>query len=205
MKACNTLNDLFGVQLRFRCYLCPIVCDLKKMYHSIKTTIKETHLRRIVYRNMDKRQEIETYGIDKVTFGDRPAAAIASVALRKTAEIHSDIDPEASKKIVNDSYVDDIVTGTENPDDYERITTNMTLILKRGNFQVKGYITAGDVSEEVLALLGSGEYGRVLGVQWDPKNDVFIVHVRINLSPKCKSGHIENDLTIELIPSIVNI
>ena len=100
MKGCNTLNDLFGVQLRFRCYLIPIVCDLRKMYNTIKTTPQETHVRRIVYRDLNPQNETETYGIDTVHFGDRPAATIASVALKKTAEIHNDIDPEASMKIV---------------------------------------------------------------------------------------------------------
>ena len=120
MKGCNTLNYLFGVQLRFRCYLVPIVCDLRKMYHTIKTTPQETHVRRIVYRDLNPNNEVETYGIDTVHFGDRPAATIASVALRKTAEIHSDIDPEASEKIVDDSYVDDITTGTEKPEEYDQ-------------------------------------------------------------------------------------
>ena len=205
MKGCNTLNDLFGVLLRYRCYRIPIVCDLRKMYHSIKTTPQETHVRRIVYRCLDQNAEIETYGIDTVHFGDRFAATIASVALPKTAEIHSDIDPEAAAKIINDSYVDDIVSSTEDQEQYERITTNMTTIMSKGGFHHKGFVTAGDISDEIIALLGSGDCTRVLGVKHDLRTDVFYVEVRVNVSPKSRSGHTETDLTIDQIPSIVTM
>ena len=201
MKGCNTLNDLFGVQLRFRCYPIPIVCDLRKMYHSIKTTKQETHVRRIVYRDLNKDNDIETYGIDTVNFGDRSAAAIASVALRKTAEIHCDIDPEPSEKIIDDNYVDDIVSGTETQEEYERITSNMTVIMSKGGFHHKGFTTAGDVAEETITLLGSGDCERVLGVKWDPKRDIFLIEVRINVTPK----NTPSNLTIEQILSIISI
>ena len=73
-------------------------------------------------------------------FRDRSAATIASVALQKTAEIHSNIDPEAAAKINNDSYVDDIVSGIEDQEQYERITTNMTTIMSKGRFHHKGFV-----------------------------------------------------------------
>ena len=43
-----------------------------------------------------------------VSFGDKPAGAIASLALRKTAEINSSVSPRAARMITDNSYVDDI-------------------------------------------------------------------------------------------------
>ena len=42
MKGPNTLNDLYCVQMRFRSYPVPLVCDIAKMYHSIKMTSMES-------------------------------------------------------------------------------------------------------------------------------------------------------------------
>ena len=56
----------------------------------------------------------------------------------------------------------------------------------KANFKVKGFVRSGDNSERSLSLLGTGELGRVLGVGWDPKKDVFSVIVKINLSKKRK-------------------
>ena len=85
-KGPKMFNDLFGVQLRFRSYLVAVVCDISKLYHSIKTTVNEKHLRRVKWRNLEQDQPMKTYGTNVVMFGDRPAAAIAGVALRKLSE-----------------------------------------------------------------------------------------------------------------------
>ena len=75
MKGPDTLNNLFGIQLKFRTYMYALVCDMSKMYHTIHTTEKEKHLRRVLYRR-NPTDEFTTYGITRAMFGDKPAAAI---------------------------------------------------------------------------------------------------------------------------------
>ena len=62
----------------------------------------------------------KTYGIDRVMFGDRPAAAISYVAIQETAEIYRYLNEVAADKIKNDTYVDDIVTGDESIETLEQ-------------------------------------------------------------------------------------
>ena len=66
MKGPNVLNDILGVQLRFRSYQIAVVSDIKKMYHSILTTTVERHLRRVKFRHFDSSKEIKTFGINTV-------------------------------------------------------------------------------------------------------------------------------------------
>ena len=205
MKGPNTLNDLFTIQLKFRCHIVPMILDIKKMYHSIKTTDQELHLRRIAYRDLDPSKPVETYGITRVNFGDRSAAAIASVALQKTAKLHENINKEAAQKIRDESFVDDVVTGGDNDEEFQSLKKHIPEILAKGNFHPKGITTVGDTTEESLALLGSGEYGRVLGIQWDPQNDILLVKVRINFSKKERKVRTGEDLSLKDIPSIVTI
>ena len=202
MKGPNTLIDLFGVQMRFRSYPVPLVCNIAKMYHSIKTTEVERHLRRVLWRDLDQNKPVETYGLETVMFGDRPAAAIATVAVQNTARIYEHINKKASEKIISDSYVDDVVTGEDDVESMELLKDGIETILARGGFKVKGFVTSGDVSEETLSLLGSRDFGRVHGIRWEPKNDVFLTKVRINLSKKYKSVRTERDLNLDEIPSI---
>ena len=70
---------------------------------------------------------------------------------------------------------------------------------------MKGWVMSGDTCKESLSLLGSGKIGRVLGLLWNPLLDLFFVHVRINLSRKVKGAHIEEDLTYEQIPRILEL
>ena len=194
MKGPNSLSDLFSIQLKFRTYQCALIGDIQKMYHSIQTTERERHLRRVLWRNMKTEQPIKTYGTETVTFGDKPAAAISAVAIQETAEAFKHIDKNAANKLKDEMYVDDIVTGDSNSKNVDVLKESIKEILSKGGFFVKGFVQSGDTSKENLALLGTGEVGRVLGICWNPEHDEFAVKVRINLSKKYTGARRESDL-----------
>ena len=149
---------------------------------------------------MESTADIKVFGIETVNFGDKPAAAIATIAVRKTAETYFDMNPEAAEKIINDSYVDDIATGVDKIEDVEPLKEAIQEILSRGGFPIKGFVSTGDKSEESLALLGTGDLGRVLGIGWEPERDIFKVRVRINFTRKSKTSSKERDLEYDEIP-----
>ena len=81
------LNDLYSTMLRFRQHSTRIAGDLKKMYNRIKLSEKDQDTQRFLWRNLDVTAKPVHYCLTSVTFGDRPSAAIASTALKKTAEM----------------------------------------------------------------------------------------------------------------------
>ena len=54
----------------------------------------------------------DTYVIQRDSFGDKPSATIATMALRKTAEMGSEQYPDAAKIVKHNTYMDDIIEGT---------------------------------------------------------------------------------------------
>ena len=50
--------------------------------------------------------------IQRVSFGDQPSATIATMALRKTAEMGSEQYPAAAKIVKDNTYMDDIIEST---------------------------------------------------------------------------------------------
>ena len=82
MKGPNSLQNFFGIQLRFRTHLYALCFDLSKMYHTVHTTELEKHLRRIIHNS-------KTYGFTRAMFGDKSAAAIASEAVRDSENLSS--------------------------------------------------------------------------------------------------------------------
>ena len=109
-KGPNSLNDMLAVMLRFRTYTVAFVYDLSKAYNTMRTGITERHLRRFVWRWSLSSPWID-FAIDRVHFGDVGAACQLEVSKKKVAEMGKHIDNEASKKIVEDSYVDDTPSG----------------------------------------------------------------------------------------------
>ena len=146
--------------------------------------LTEKHIRRVLWRDLKLDEEPQTYGFDQVQFGDKPAAAICAAAVKETCDVYGFIDEDAAEKIREDSYVDDIVTGSDNMQRIEEIKTSMREILSKTGFKIKGFIVSGDKSKKVIALIGSGEHGRFLGVVWDPSKDELYVTIKINLSKK---------------------
>ena len=94
----NGLSDLFSIQLRFRSDHCALIGDIQKRYHSIQTTEAERHLRRVLWRYMQTEEPIRTNDTETVTFGDKPAAAISTVAIQETAETFKHIDKNEENK-----------------------------------------------------------------------------------------------------------
>ena len=68
--------------MRFREHEIALIGDIKKIYHSVKTTSVEQHTHRFLWRDMDKQKEPDTYVIQRVSFGDRPSGTIATVTLK---------------------------------------------------------------------------------------------------------------------------
>ena len=61
----NSLNPMLDVTLRFRCRECALQYDLSKAYNSMKTSIKERHLRRFVWKFREE-EDWEDFGFDCV-------------------------------------------------------------------------------------------------------------------------------------------
>ena len=107
-KGPSLLNNILGILLRFRQEEFAFIGDISKMFHSISIPIEDQMTHLFLWRNLQSELKPNTYAMTAVNMGDRPAAAIAQTALRKTAEEDKQEFPEAAKIIVTNSYMDDI-------------------------------------------------------------------------------------------------
>ena len=138
------LNSLLGILLRFRENYVAYTGDIKKMYNSVKITEFDQHCHRFLWRDMDMTVSPNIYVITAVNIGDRPSGTIATLALHKTAELEEKNYPIEAKLIKKSSYIDDIIDSTETIDEALSLTENITKILRKGNFIMKGWNTSGD-------------------------------------------------------------
>lgn len=96
-KGPDLLNSLLGILVRFRGNEVAFIGDIKKMYHTVKTTVLDRHTHHFLWRNMVNDRAPDTYVIQRVSFGEKPSATIATMALRKTAEMGSERYLDAAK------------------------------------------------------------------------------------------------------------
>ena len=74
---------------------------------------------------MDTDRDPDRFIIQTVSFGDKPAGTIATVALRKTADMHEKDFPEAAKIVKNNSYMDDILDSVNTKEKAYQMTKEM--------------------------------------------------------------------------------
>ena len=124
--------------------------------------------------------------------GNRPSATIAIVALRKTAEMSMTEFPKASKSILSNSYMDDIPDSAGSL--RERVIKDIDNVLGNCGFKTKEWIMYGStnkVSEQMTddqrtVQLLTNTYAsdnnpeKVLGMKWDPTQDVILYVAELN-------------------------
>ena len=113
-----------------------------------------------------------------VSFGDRPAATIAQLASRTTAELASD-DYKGKKLVIQKStYMDDIIDSVETLNIAKNRTINLETILVAGSFKIEKWIFSEGKGTEVC-LANTEESEEVLGLTWSLEKDVFVFKSKV--------------------------
>ena len=201
MKGPDLLNNLFGVILRFRERETAIVGDISKMYHRVLIPEEDQHVHRFLWRNLDESREPDVYMKTVLTFGDKPAPAMAQIALKKTAEESKQESPQAAEVLERNVYMDDICASTDTTDEAGRLASDIDRVLARGGFRVKGWISnknlkkqTEDEKMEGLNIFQGETEEKVLGVVWNHRTDQLSFKVKALLEGKLTKRKLLNQV-----------
>ena len=197
-KGPDLLNNILDVLIRFRENKVAFIGDIKKMYHTVGTKELDQHTHRFLWRDMEKTKEPDTYAIQRVSFGDKPSGAIATVALRKTAEMGKNHFPEAAQIILNSTYMDDIIESVDTQERANQLTDDIEKLLEEGGFKLKEWTYSNDNSnrdDTKIPVVPSTATEKVLGVVWDPRQDHFKFTVKSGFCPKRGTMRIQKIIT----------
>jgi len=111
------------------------------MYHRIRIPEADQHVHRFLWRNMDTDRAPDVYVKTVLTFGDKPAPAMAQTALRKTADGANEAFPKAAKVLKENTYMDDRCDSVRTEDEERELTKSIDAVLETGGFKVKGWLS----------------------------------------------------------------
>ena len=144
-----------------------------------------------------------------LTFGDKPAPAMAQTALRKTAKEKRDEYPEAAETLIKNSFMDDICDSVDTVNQAKKLTQDIDKVLECGGFSVKGWTSNEAFTETPNLERGfktpqAEREGRVLGLVWNCNTDEFRFKVKLEfVSPTDPSVHLKPKITKRRILSQV--
>ena len=186
-------NSVLGILLRWREEAVPVIGDISKMFHCVRINPLEQHCHRFLWRDLDTSRDPDTYIIQRVNMGDKPAPAIATEALFMTADKYADTHPRAARFINESSYVDDLIDSVSTLEEMEILTRDTEYVLSEGGFQIKCWQSTCFSSERETVE-------RVLGISWSPERDTIFVLPVLNFSKKRHYQHTEPNLKKEDVP-----
>ena len=186
-----------------------MAADIRKMYNSIYIEELEQHCHRFLWRNLETDRDPDIYTILRVNMGDKPAGAISSEAIYKTADMHKEKYPRVADLLKSATYVDDILDSVDNGESAMQLARDTNDVLNSAGFKIKHWILSGDNGVRVSVddspdTEDSGVYEtKVLGVVWKPSTDVIAFHPSLNFSAKKRGVYLEGDLEKHQVPDSI--
>ena len=71
--------------------------------------LEDRHVHRFLWRNFETDRPPDTYVMNALTFEDKPAPAMAQIALHKNCRRMRTVNPDAARTIKENTYMDDIL------------------------------------------------------------------------------------------------
>lgn len=169
-------RDIISLILNFRIYNFVITADIEKMYRQVWVREEDRKYQRVLWGNLDN---IKTYELNTVTFGISSAPFLAIRCLHKLAEEEGHKFPLAAKLLINDLYVDNVLTGARTVEKALRIKYEITELLKLGGFKLRQWgsnepkILCGLDKEDIIpnVYLDKDQPVKTLGISWNAKSD----------------------------------
>ena len=179
--------DLLKLLLRFRMHIVAICGDISKMYLAINLRKEDRKYLRFLWRE-DPTLPAKVAQMTRVTFGIADSSFQSTETVKVHAKKYEDKYPDAVKKVLDDRWVDDLVTGEVSADKAIKMIQDVQNFMSLGSFHFRKWMSN---SPEVMNMIPAedradldnpinfnskhdeGIVTKVLGVTWNPKSDVM--------------------------------
>ncbi|UYV78053.1 hypothetical protein LAZ67_15003314 [Cordylochernes scorpioides] len=188
-------EDIFNILIKFRTYSIALTADIEKMYRQIRLNPADCCFQRILWR-ASPNEPIKEYQLAIVTYGTTSAPYLAIKTLKTLAHDEQEQFPQASKAILTNFYVDDMLSGANSVEEAKDLIIQLNQIMRRGGFHLRKW--ASNVPKVLEALPNEDKYDismvpiekdltiNLLGLIWNATKDVFQVKVQDTMDVKTK-------------------
>ena len=190
----NVLASLYQILLRFRGHKVGMTCDVKLAYNGIFLEVEYYKYQLFLWQDqLDNNNPVEEWVIISIIYGIRPSGTITIVGFKILSKFVQTNHPEhtlGAKKLEEDAYMDDVITGDSSINICEKAAEDITFTLSKGSMSVKAFSFSGRAPPEEVSA--DGETVGVLGYAWYTKDDELKLDSRDIFLEKIKRGKLPN-------------
>ena len=171
-------SDLISILIRFRTHTFVMITDIEKMYRQINIHPTQQNLQLILWRDTPD-NPVKTYKLSTVTYGTASAPYLATRTLKQLALDEKRHLPAASRVIMEDCYVDDVLAGVKTIEEGIQLQQDVTEITRLGGFHLRKWgannpdilsnVPRDDILHDCIEI-DEETTVKTLGLMWNPKH-----------------------------------
>ncbi|XP_036342479.1 uncharacterized protein LOC118751769 [Rhagoletis pomonella] len=136
----NIQRNLFAVCLRFRFHQFVFTADTVKMFRQIWISEYHRDIQRIIWRESPD-LPLKHYRLNSVTYGNACAPFLAVSVLQQLAHDSKEQFPRASSILLEDFYVDDVLTGAASETELVERRDELVQLFKSGGMELSKWVS----------------------------------------------------------------
>lgn len=181
-------QDLLRIILRFRSFRIVVCADIEKMFRQVSVNQEDHRYQKILWRKKPE-DSIQEFQLTTVTFGTSSAPFLAVKSLQTLAQKEGDTFPKAKMVILEDFYMDDLLTGGDHPEEVISLVQDLQTILNSGKFPLRKWISNDDdviqsIDKKVRAVddvwnIPVEQSWKALGLRWHPGSDQYDYKINV--------------------------
>ncbi|XP_062704329.1 uncharacterized protein LOC109403153 [Aedes albopictus] len=172
------------IALRFRVPKIAFTTDIGKMYRQVHVSPNHQQFQQILWTPKMTTEPI-VYRLTTVTYGLASAPFQAVRAVKQLCIDEAARFPEAARVVVEDSYIDDILTGADTLEQAVRLKDEIIGLFDSGKFELHKWCSNSSEFLQTLPqdkiekklMVGEKQSVKALGIVWKPDEDVFMLNV----------------------------
>ena len=200
LKGPDFLNSLIEVLIRFRSEKVAVVADIEQMFHQCRVTPRDRkYLRFLWWPKGELSLPPVTYQMTVHVFGATSSPSCAQFCLQESVEDQPAMDERAKRIVMNNFYMDDCLFSVPTVAEAVFYAQQVSTALNNRGFnltkwlsntpEVLTFLPQQKLAKSILSLFGSDQVcERVLGLEWDVRNDQFKFQVSVKNKPSTRRG-----------------
>jgi hypothetical protein len=181
-KGPNLQKDIQGLLMKWRTYRYAYTADVAMMYRCIWISEEQHPLQKIVWRNSPD-EKLKEYNLCTVSYGTKSAPWLAMRTLKQLAMDDGHKYPEAAKVLLNEFYMDDLISGHHSLEAAKELQTTLIQLLKGGGMNLRKWSVSDptllkNLNENQISTTNVFDFKdeqstKTLGLSWNHSSDTF--------------------------------
>jgi len=166
----NMLSKIFDVLMRFRFNRVAVLADIKKAFLNVEVADEHRDFLRFLWFNLESEEddEIVVYRFLRVVFGLTSSPFLLNGTLKNHLEKYRDSDKDLIERLIDDFYVDDLVSGCNSVDAAKRFVVRSSEIMLEAGLELRKWVTNDpDLRKFFLGLHDEGTQTVCNEMNWD--------------------------------------